>query len=51
MSPQTIDVHAHLLIPEADRVVAGQPGLEAQQALETVRNGAESLANSRAMVL
>ena len=38
-------------MPEADRVVAGQPGLAAQQELETRRNGAESLANSRAMVL
>jgi len=51
MTPQTIDVHAHLLVPKADQVVAGRPGLDAQQALETRRNGAESLANSRTMVL
>jgi aminocarboxymuconate-semialdehyde decarboxylase len=50
MTARTIDVHAHLLVPDADHLVAGQPGLAAQQALEALRNGPESLANSRRMV-
>jgi aminocarboxymuconate-semialdehyde decarboxylase len=50
MPRETIDVHAHLLVPAADRLVAGQPGLVDQQALEARRNGPVSLANSRQMV-
>jgi aminocarboxymuconate-semialdehyde decarboxylase len=51
MPRETIDFHAHLLVPPADRLVAGQPGLEAQQELEARRNGPTSLANSRQMVV
>jgi aminocarboxymuconate-semialdehyde decarboxylase len=50
MIPQTIDVHAHLLVPEVDRIVAKYPELEAAQALDARRNSADSLANSRQMV-
>jgi aminocarboxymuconate-semialdehyde decarboxylase len=50
MATLTIDVHAHLLVPEVDRLVAGSPALEAARALEARRSGAESSANSRRMV-
>lgn len=50
MSIETIDVHAHAIVPEVEAAVAGQPGLDAYRALDRVRNGAESLAVSRDMV-
>jgi aminocarboxymuconate-semialdehyde decarboxylase len=50
MATLTIDVHAHLLVPEVDHLVASAPGLAAARATEGRRNGAESLANSRRMV-
>lgn len=46
MSP-AIDVHAHVLIPEAMRVVAGHPGFRAQQEAEARRTGAVSTAVNR----
>jgi aminocarboxymuconate-semialdehyde decarboxylase len=46
----TVDVHAHVLLPEVDQAVAGAAGLAAQQRLEARRTGAESLAVSGRMV-
>lgn len=50
--PRVVDVHAHALFPALqDIVVDGDPaGFEAHQRLEFVRNGAESIAASGAMV-
>lgn len=45
-----VDVHAHVLVPEVEAVVAGQPGLEEHRALDLRRNGAESAAVSGRMV-
>ncbi|MEV8371299.1 amidohydrolase family protein [Kribbella sp. NPDC056861] len=45
-----IDVHAHVIVPEVEAVVAGQPGLEQHRALDLRRNGAESAAISGRMV-
>lgn len=45
-----VDVHAHVIVPEIDAVVAGQPGLVAARQLDARRNGAESLAVSGEMV-
>jgi len=49
MNATTIDVHAHLMIPDVESLVAGHPDLAAAQALDVRRNGAESLRNSRQM--
>lgn len=49
MTP-TIDVHAHVLLPEVDQAVAGHPGLAAARELDARRNGPEALAVSGAMV-
>ncbi|MFI6930383.1 hypothetical protein [Streptomyces sp. NPDC050287] len=38
-STPTIDVHAHLLLPEVEEAVAGQPGLAEGRALDARRNG------------
>jgi aminocarboxymuconate-semialdehyde decarboxylase len=46
----TVDVHAHLLIPEVEEAVAGLPGLAEARALDARRNGAASLAVSGPMV-
>ncbi|MBW8486743.1 hypothetical protein [Actinomadura parmotrematis] len=45
-----IDVHAHVLLPEVERAVAGQPGLDAHRGLDARRNGAASLTVSGRMV-
>lgn len=45
-----VDVHAHCLVPAVEDLVAGQPGLAEQQALDVVRNGAESMKVSGLMV-
>jgi aminocarboxymuconate-semialdehyde decarboxylase len=50
MATFSIDVHAHLLVPEVNRLVAGSPGLAAAQALGARRNGSESTATSSRMV-
>lgn len=46
----TIDVHAHVILPEIDAAVAGQPGLAAHKALDARRNGARSQEVSGPMV-
>ncbi|WP_405976863.1 amidohydrolase [Streptomyces sp. NBC_00988] len=50
MSTPTIDVHAHLLLPEVEEAVAGRPGLAAARALDARRNGPAALAVSGPMV-
>jgi aminocarboxymuconate-semialdehyde decarboxylase len=45
-----VDVHAHLLLPGVEELVAGQPGHDAHRALDARRNGAESLRVSGRMV-
>ncbi|GGL44834.1 amidohydrolase family protein [Planomonospora parontospora] len=47
---RTVDVHAHVILPEVERAVAGQPGLAAHRELDARRNGPESLAVSGRMV-
>jgi len=47
---RVVDVHAHAIVGEVEAVVAGHPLLEAQQALDLRRNGAESSAGSGRMV-
>jgi aminocarboxymuconate-semialdehyde decarboxylase len=46
----TIDVHAHVILPEIEQAVAGRPGLAAHRELDARRNGAASLAVSGPMV-
>ncbi|OQR62892.1 amidohydrolase [Streptomyces maremycinicus] len=46
----TVDVHAHVLLPEVDALVAGLPGLAAARELDARRNGPASLAVSGPMV-
>ncbi|MER5587192.1 amidohydrolase family protein [Streptomyces asoensis] len=46
----TVDVHAHVLLPEVEALVAGRPGLTAARALDARRNGAAALAVSGRMV-
>ncbi|MDQ0597179.1 aminocarboxymuconate-semialdehyde decarboxylase [Streptomyces canus] len=50
MTPPTVDVHAHLLIPEVEEAVAALSGLAEAKALDARRNGAASLAVSGPMV-
>ncbi|WP_367039144.1 amidohydrolase family protein [Streptomyces sp. Je 1-332] len=50
MSTPTVDVHAHVLLPEVEALVAGLPGHEASRALDARRNGPEALAVSGPMV-
>lgn len=45
-----VDVHAHVVVPEVEAIVAGRPGLAAHRELDARRNGAESLAVSGKMV-
>jgi aminocarboxymuconate-semialdehyde decarboxylase len=46
----TIDVHAHLLLPEVEEAVAGQAGLAEARNLDARRNGPAALAVSGPMV-
>jgi predicted TIM-barrel fold metal-dependent hydrolase len=46
----TIDVHAHLLLPEIEEAVAGRPGLAAARVLDARRNGPAALAVNGPMV-
>ncbi|UBU09293.1 amidohydrolase family protein [Nonomuraea gerenzanensis] len=46
----TVDVHAHVLLPEIERAVAGRPGHDAHRELDARRNGPEALAVSGAMI-
>jgi aminocarboxymuconate-semialdehyde decarboxylase len=45
-----VDVHAHVLLPEVDALVAGLPGLAEAKALDARRNGPAALAVSGPMV-
>ncbi|MFI1566560.1 amidohydrolase family protein [Streptomyces sp. NPDC020490] len=46
----TVDVHAHLLLPEVEEVVGGQAGLARARNLDARRNGPAALAVSGPMV-
>ncbi|MFH8485051.1 amidohydrolase family protein [Streptomyces longisporoflavus] len=46
----TVDVHAHVLLPEVEQLVAGQPGLEEARALDARRNGPAALKTSGEMI-
>ncbi|MGW1780006.1 amidohydrolase family protein [Streptomyces sp. NPDC002143] len=46
----TVDVHAHLLLPEVEEAVAAHPGLAAARSLDARRNGPEALAVNGPMV-
>ncbi len=50
MTVPTIDVHAHILLPAAEALVAGLPGLAEAKALDARRNGTASLAVNGPMV-
>ncbi|MEU9556323.1 amidohydrolase family protein [Streptomyces fumanus] len=50
MTSPTVDVHAHVLLPEVEALVAGLPGLAEARALDARRNGPEALAVSGPMV-
>jgi aminocarboxymuconate-semialdehyde decarboxylase len=45
-----VDVHAHVLVPEVEAVVAGRPELDRQRDLDLLRHGPESSAVSGRMV-
>ncbi|MBG0830174.1 amidohydrolase [Planomonospora sp. ID67723] len=47
---RTVDVHAHVILPQVEQAVAGQPGLQAQRELDARRNGPDALAVSGRMV-
>ncbi|GAA0319683.1 amidohydrolase [Actinoallomurus spadix] len=46
----TIDVHAHVLLPQVEEAVAGRSGLAAARELDARRNGPDALAVSAAMI-
>ncbi|WP_162948265.1 amidohydrolase family protein [Streptomyces europaeiscabiei] len=50
MTTPTIDVHAHVLLPEVEALVADHPGLVEARALDARRNGPASLAVNGPMV-
>lgn len=50
MTSPTIDVHAHVLLPEVEALVAGLPGLGEARELDARRNGPAALAVSGPMV-
>lgn len=50
VSIPTIDVHAHLLLPEVEDAVAGHPGLAEARALDARRNGPAALTVNGPMV-
>ncbi|MET9844338.1 amidohydrolase family protein [Streptomyces ossamyceticus] len=50
MTPLTVDVHAHVLLPEVDALVADLPGFAAAREVEARRNGPAALAVSGTMV-
>ncbi|WP_030253850.1 amidohydrolase family protein [Streptomyces violens] len=50
MTPPTVDVHAHVLLPDIEALVAGRPGLAEAKALDARRNGPAALAVSGPMV-
>ncbi|WP_456789728.1 amidohydrolase family protein [Cellulomonas sp. P5_C5] len=46
----TVDVHAHVLVPDVEQAVAHEAGLDSQRMLDLLRNGSESTAVSAVMV-
>ncbi|MEU6356756.1 amidohydrolase family protein [Streptomyces sp. NPDC047072] len=46
----TVDIHAHLLLPEVEEAVAGHPGLAEARALDARRNGPAALKVNGPMV-
>ncbi|MDT9684251.1 amidohydrolase family protein [Streptomyces sp. TRM76323] len=46
----TVDVHAHVLLPEVEALVEGRPGLAGARALDARRNGPAALAVNGPMV-
>ncbi|MDH6224518.1 MULTISPECIES: amidohydrolase family protein [Streptomyces] len=50
MSAPTVDVHAHVLLPQVEALVAGLPGHAEAKALDARRNGPQALAVSGPMV-
>jgi aminocarboxymuconate-semialdehyde decarboxylase len=50
VSTPTIDVHAHLLLPEVEEAVAGRPGLAEARDLDARRNGPAALTVNGPMV-
>ncbi|MFF9488240.1 amidohydrolase family protein [Streptomyces sp. NPDC014676] len=50
MTTPTIDVHAHILLPEIEALVSGLPGHDAAKELDARRNGPEALAVNGPMV-
>lgn len=50
MTEPTVDVHAHVLLPEIEALVAGLPGLAEAGQLDARRNGSEALAVNGTMV-
>ncbi|NRQ38924.1 amidohydrolase [Nonomuraea sp. NN258] len=46
----TVDVHAHVLLPDIEQAVAGHPGHDAHRELDARRNGPDALAVSGAMI-
>ncbi|MFE9835237.1 amidohydrolase family protein [Streptomyces sp. NPDC005551] len=50
MTGPTVDVHAHVLLPEVESLVAGLPGHAEARELDARRNGAAALAVSGPMV-
>ncbi|MFJ7269091.1 amidohydrolase family protein [Streptomyces sp. NPDC099050] len=50
MTAPTVDVHAHVLLPEVEALVDGLPGLVEARGLDARRNGAAALAVSGPMV-
>ncbi|WP_406201115.1 amidohydrolase [Streptomyces europaeiscabiei] len=50
MTTPTVDVHAHVLLPEVEALVADHPGLAEARALDARRNGPAALAVNGPMV-
>ncbi|MET9226170.1 amidohydrolase family protein [Lentzea sp. NPDC003310] len=50
MTAPTVDVHAHVLLPEVDRLVADAPGHAKARELDARRNGPEAQSVSGAMI-
>ncbi|GAA2286721.1 amidohydrolase family protein [Streptomyces atrovirens] len=50
MTGPTVDVHAHVLLPEVEALVEGLPGLAEARALDARRNGRAALAVNGPMV-
>ncbi|MGW7051117.1 amidohydrolase family protein [Streptomyces sp. NPDC054887] len=50
MTAPTVDVHAHVLLPQVDALVAGLPGHAQARELDARRNGPHALTVSGAMV-